>query len=164
VLLLLTKIRFSLNVPTRLVEDAIKLGDKINYWLGIHVWGDESTKRSSTVVKILSAQEIYEPHLCLDNGDTVQFGDIIQKVEEPITDGSCWRASSGYVCIPSQDKKGYCKSISRDSDRFKSLVSTVCKVAAAETGFLLGGKENTDSTGSVCVLTESSVRVGRFQY
>jgi hypothetical protein len=55
---LLTKIRFSQNFPTCLVEDSIKIGDKINYWLGIHVWGDESTKRSSTVVKILSAQEI----------------------------------------------------------------------------------------------------------
>ena len=109
-LLLLTKIRFSLNVPTRLVEDAIKLGDKINYWLGIHVWGDESTKRSSTVVKILSAQEIYEAHLCLDNGDTVQLGDIIQKVEESITDERPWRPSSEYDCIPSEEKKATVKA------------------------------------------------------
>jgi hypothetical protein len=100
------------------------------------------------VVKILSAQEMYEPHLCLDNGDTIQFGDIIQKVEEPITDGSPWRPTSEYVCIPSEDKKGYRKSISRDSDRFKSLVATVRKVVAVETGFLLSGKEKTDATGS----------------
>jgi hypothetical protein len=100
------------------------------------------------VVKILSAQEIYEAHLCLDNGDTVQFGDIIQKVEESITDERPWRPSSEYDCIPSEEKKGYRKSICRDSDRFKSLVASVRKVAAEETGLLLGGKEKTDSTGS----------------
>ena len=109
-MLLLTKIHFPLNVPTCLVEDAIKIGDKINYWLGIHVWGDQSTKRSSMVVKILSAQEIYEAHLCLDNGDTVQFGDIIQKVEESITDERPWRPSSEYDCIPSEEKKATVKA------------------------------------------------------
>jgi hypothetical protein len=81
VLFLLTKILSSLNFPKCPVEESIKIGDKINYWLGIHVWGDDSTKRSSKMVKILSAKEIYEPHLYLDNGDTVHFGDIIQKVE-----------------------------------------------------------------------------------
>jgi hypothetical protein len=99
-------------------------------------------------VKILSAKEIYEPHLYLDNGDTVHFSDIIQKVEESITDDRPLRFSSEYDCIPSEeDKKAYRKSISRDSDRFKSLVATARKVVAEETGFLLG-KEKRDSTSS----------------
>ena len=104
------------------------------------MWGDSYTMRSSKVVKILSPNDIYKPHLYLDNGDTVLFGDIIQKVEESFiddglqkqtTDERTWRPSSEYEFIPSEDKKAFRKSISRDSDRFKSFLATARKVAEA---------------------------------
>ena len=62
----------------RLAKESIEIGDKINYWLKIHIWGDDSTMQCSKVVKILSAKEMYEPHLYLENGDTVLFGAKIQ--------------------------------------------------------------------------------------
>ncbi len=54
--------------------ESIIIGDTIHYWLAINTWGDESTMRRSTVVKILSPKEMYEPHLLLFNGDTVHYG------------------------------------------------------------------------------------------
>ena len=67
-------------------KESIEIGDKINYWLTIHVWGDNSMMRCSKVVKILLAKDMYKPHLFLDNWDTVHFGDIIQQVEESFSD------------------------------------------------------------------------------
>ncbi len=148
--------------------EEIKIGDKINYWLAIHVWGEDTTMRCSKVLQILSAKDMYEPHLFLDNGDTVHFGDIIQKVEESfIVDGNQkqitverpWRSLSEYDCIPSDDKKAYRKSISRDSDRFMSLANTACKVA--EETFFLGkkkresGSESSDSDESSISLVQN---------
>jgi hypothetical protein len=63
-------------------QESIKLGDTINYWLSISVWGEPSTMRYGKVVKVITANEIYQPHIYLDNGDTVYWGDAIRKVEE----------------------------------------------------------------------------------
>ena len=38
------------------------------------------------VVKIEPAKDMYEPHLHLENGDTVLFGSMIQNVKESIDD------------------------------------------------------------------------------
>ncbi len=66
-----------------LEKESLEIGDKINYWLTIHVWGDDSTMQCSKVVKILSAKEIYEPHLYLENGDTVLFGSKFREWKKP---------------------------------------------------------------------------------
>ena len=122
-----------------LLPETIKLGDKINYWLTINVWGDDSTMRCGTVVKILPAKELYEPHLYLDNGDTVHFCEKIRRVEESMSDDGItkqsihglWRFTSSYDYIPSEDKNSYHKSLTRDSNMFKKIVDTACKVAEA---------------------------------
>ncbi len=64
--------------------ESIIIGDTIDYWLAINTWGDDSTMRRSTVVKILSPKEYYDPHLLLFNGDTVQYGAKISRVIEKI--------------------------------------------------------------------------------
>ena len=121
-------------------KESIEIGDKINYWLNIHVWGDKYTMRCSKVVKILHAEEMYEPHLHLENGDTVLFGSRIQKVEETFSEDHAtqkrWRSSSLYEFKPSEDKKEYRKSITRDSDIFKNIAAS-----ARETAFLGENKE-----------------------
>jgi len=116
-------------------KESIEIGDKINYWLTIHVWGDKYTMRCSKVVKIVHAEEMYEPHLHLENGDTVLFGSVIQKVKETFSEDpgtqKRWRSSSLYEFKPSEDKKEYRKSITRDSDIFKNIAAS-----ARETAFL----------------------------
>ena len=113
-------------------KESIEIGDKIKYWLPIHVWGDRSTMRSSKVVKIEPAKDMYEPHLHLENGDTVLYGSMIQNVKESIDDNGTknthtknerghWRGSDLYDCKPSEDTKAYRKSITRDSDMFKKI-------------------------------------------
>ncbi len=129
--------------------------------------------RCSKVLKILSAKDMYKPHLFLDNGDTVHFGDIIQRVEESFSDDGNqkqimverpWRSSSEYDCILSEDKKAYRKSMSRDLDRFKSLVNTTRKVA--EETFFLGkkkresGSESSDSDKSSISLAQNWMEDG----
>ena len=134
-------------------KESIEIGDKIKYWLPIHVWGNRSTMRSSKVVKIEPAKDMYEPHLHLENGDTVLFGSMIQNVKESIDDNGTsktltkknkkrkrWRGSDLYDCKPSEDTKAYRRSITRDSDMFKKIVSTAQKIA--EDRELQGEKNN----------------------
>lgn len=89
-------------------KESIKIGDTINYWLSINVWGEASTMIYGKVVKVLSAKELYQPHLYLDNGDTVHWGDVIRRVKETINDDGItkqsiegsWRLSSLYDYLP----------------------------------------------------------------
>ena len=39
-------------------QESIIIGDTIHYWLTINTWGEDSTMRRSTVVKILSPKEM----------------------------------------------------------------------------------------------------------
>ena len=69
-----------------LSQESIKIGDTINYWLSISVWAEAFTMRYGKVVKVVPANEIYQPHLYLNNGDTVYWGDAIRKLKETIND------------------------------------------------------------------------------
>jgi hypothetical protein len=134
--------------------ETIKIGDKINYWLTMNVWGDDSTMRCGTVVKILSAKDIYEPHLHLDNGDTVHFGEKIRRLEETGEEyiERPWRFTNSYDFIPSEEKRAYRKSITRDSNTFKKIVDNVRKVAEEA---LLGYKNNSKSSLEHCERSNS---------
>ena len=123
-------------------QESLKLGDTIQYWLYPDTWGDDSTMRKSTIVKILSPDDIYEPHLYLDNGDTVNYGDKIQRVEEKTSEDGItkqpvykpWTLSNKYRFIPSEDEDAYQRSKTRKSDAFKGLI------AKAKDSFLSGGQ------------------------
>ena len=83
-------------------QESIIIGDTIHYWLTINTWGEDSTMRRLTVVKILSPTEMYDPHLLLANGDTVQYGAKISRVKEKFSEDGVtkqfvnmpWRASN----------------------------------------------------------------------
>ena len=154
-------------------KESIEIGDKINYWLPIHVWGDDSTMRSSKVVKIEPAKDIYEPHLHLENGDTVLFGSIIQIVKESIDDNGTttthtkdergrWRGSDLYDCHPSEDRNAYRRSITRDSDMFKKIGASARKIVEEreknnDTGFRRKDTDtSSESTQSVILRLSSS--------
>ena len=84
------------------------------------------------MVKILSPNEFYEPHIYLDNGDTIYFGDKIQKFEESSSESSTkpivkmpWQASNNYKYSQATDENAYQKSFTRHSDMFKSIVNSV---------------------------------------
>ena len=66
---------------------------------------------------------------------SVLFGSVIQKVKETFSEDhgtqKRWRSSSLHEFKPSEDKKEYRKSITRDSDIFKDIVAS-----ARETVFL----------------------------
>jgi hypothetical protein len=138
-------------VGSDLSLESIKIGDTINYWLSISIWGEASTMRYGKVVKVVSANEIYQPHLYLDNGDTVHWGDAIRKVKETINDDGItkqfiegqWRSSNLYDYVPSEDKVAYRKSLTRDSNTFKSIQASACRIFE-DTGFV--GNKTSKST------------------
>ena len=112
--------------------------------------------RSSKVVKILSAKTLYEPHIYLENGDTVVFGSKIQRVVETYsTDGSLkntihgrWRSSSSYDFKQSEDKTAFRKSITRDSDMFKKIAASARKIVE--------DREKKTETGSISKDSDTS--------
>jgi len=102
-------------------------------------------------VKIEPAKDMYEPHLHLENGDTVLFGSMIQNVKESIDDNGTknthtknerghWRGSDLYDCKPSEDTNAYRRSITRDSDVFKKIRDSARKIV--EESELQGEKNN----------------------
>ena len=128
-------------------KESIKIGDTINYWLSINVWGEASTMRYGKVVKVITANEIYQPHIYLDNGDTVYWGDAIRKVEKDritkqVIEGP-WRSSNLYDYVPSEDKVAYRKSLTRDSNTFKSIEASARR-SFEENGFV--GNQTSKST------------------
>ena len=103
--------------------------------------------RYGKVVKVITANEIYQPHIYLDNGDTVYWGDAIRKVEKDritkqVIEGP-WRSSNLYDYVPSEDKVAYRKSLTRDSNTFKSIQASARRIFE-ETGFV--GNQTSKST------------------
>ncbi len=78
-----------------------------------------------------SPKEMYDPHLLVANGDTVNFGDKICQVEETFSEDGVtkqfvnmpWRASNFYDFSPAVDEIAFRKSLTRDSDTFKSILA-----------------------------------------
>ncbi len=113
--------------------------------------------RYGKVVKVVTANEIYQPHIYLDNGDTVYWGDAIRKVEKDgitkqFIEGP-WRLSNFlYDYVPSEDKVAYRRSLTRDSNMFKSIQASARKIFE-ENGFvgnqtsksMLASNESSDS-------------------
>jgi hypothetical protein len=94
------------------------------------------------VVKILSPNEFYEPHIYLDNGDTI----YCESSTKPIVKMP-WQASNNYKYSQATDENAYQKSFTRHSYMFKSIVDSAWNIIvdSARNIFVEGSNERDDT-------------------